>query len=85
VIKERTTPLHMQPDGMVEGYIKTIEHLRKVVASHLMDGDAKLSIFRLAYSASTHNTTGLASASLVFERELRLPCDLLFGAPPDTG
>jgi hypothetical protein len=26
---------------------------------------------------------GLAPASLVFRRELRLPCDLLFGAPPD--
>jgi hypothetical protein len=30
-----------------------------------------------------HDTTGLTLASLVFGRELRLPCDLLFGAPPD--
>jgi hypothetical protein len=30
-----------------------------------------------------HNTTGLTPASLVFGRELRLPCDLLFGMRPD--
>jgi hypothetical protein len=42
----------------------------------------KLSIFLLAYRASTDDTTGLTPASLVFGRELRLPCDLLFGAPP---
>jgi hypothetical protein len=29
------------------------------------------------------NTSGLTTASLVFGRELRLPSDLLFGAPPD--
>jgi transposase InsO family protein len=32
VSKTRTTPLHLQSDGMVERYIKTIEeYLRKVV------------------------------------------------------
>jgi hypothetical protein len=35
----------------------------------------------LACRASTHDTTGLTPASLVFGRELPLPCDLLFGAP----
>jgi hypothetical protein len=33
--------------------------------------------------ASTHDTTGSTPGSLVFSPELRLPCDLLFGAPPD--
>jgi hypothetical protein len=42
----------------------------------------KLPIFLLFHRASTHDTTGLTSASLVFGRELRLPCHLLFGAPP---
>jgi hypothetical protein len=84
VNKTRTTPLHPQSDGMVERYIKTIEeHLRKVVASHQKDWDARLPIFLLAYRASTHDTKGLTSANLVFGRELRLPSDLLFGAPPD--
>jgi hypothetical protein len=69
---------------MVERYIKTIEeHLRKVVTSHQRDWDERLHLFLLAYRASTHDTTGLTPASLVFGRELRLPCDLLFGVPPD--
>jgi hypothetical protein len=33
--------------------------------------------------ASTHETTGGTPASMVFERELRLPCDFMFGAPTD--
>jgi hypothetical protein len=69
---------------MVERYIKAIEeHLRKVVASHQTDWDERLPLFLLAYRASTHDTTGLTPASLVFGRELRLPCDLLFGVSPD--
>ena len=37
----------------------------------------------MAYRASTHETTGVTPANMVFGRELRLPCDLMFGAPPD--
>jgi hypothetical protein len=65
---------------MVERYIMKIEeHLRKVVASHQRDWDEGLPLFLLAYGASTHDTTGLTPADLEFGRELRLPCDLLFG------
>jgi transposase InsO family protein len=79
-----TTSLHPQSDDMVERYIKTIEeHLRKVVTSHQKDWDDGLPLFPLAYRASTHDTTGLTPASLVFGRELRLSFDLLFGVPPD--
>jgi hypothetical protein len=59
------------------------ENLRKVFASHQRDWDERLPLFLLAYRASTHDTTGLTPARLVFGLELRLPCDLLFGAPPD--
>lgn len=59
------------------------EHLRKLVAANQRDWDARLSIFHLSYRASTHDTIGLTSASLVFGRELCLPCNLLFGATPD--
>jgi transposase InsO family protein len=83
VSKTRTTPMHPQSDGMVEHYVKTVEEtLRKVVASHQMDWDERLHLFLLAYRAYTHDTTGLTPARLVLRRELRLPCDLLFGAPP---
>jgi hypothetical protein len=84
--KTRTTPLHTQSDGMVERYIKTIEeHIRKVVASHQRDWNERLPLFLQAYGASTHDTTGLTPARVVFGRELRLPCDLLFETPPGKG
>ena len=64
--------------------MKTIEeHLRKVVSIHQWGWDERLPIFLLAYQASTHETTGVMPASMVFGRELCLPCDLMFGAPPD--
>jgi hypothetical protein len=73
----RTTLLHLQLDGTIERYIKTVEeHLQKVITSHQRDWDTRLPIFLLAYRVSTYRTTGL-----VFGRELRLPCDLLFGTP----
>jgi transposase InsO family protein len=78
VSKSPTTPLHSQSDGIVERYIKTVEELlRKVVSSQQRDWHARLLFCLLAYRAATHDTT--ASASLMFERDLRLSCDLLFG------
>jgi hypothetical protein len=74
---ERHAPHPCTPSQTVE------EHLRKVVVSHQRDWDAKLPIFLLAYRPSTHDTMGLTPPNLVFRRELHLPCDLLFGAPPD--
>jgi hypothetical protein len=71
VSKKCSTPLHPQLDGTVVRYIKTVEeHLRRVVASHQRDWDARLPNFLLAYRASTDDIAGLKSASLVFGREL---------------
>jgi hypothetical protein len=49
------------------------EYLRKAVASHHRDGDARGAIFLLACRAST----GLTPANVDLGRELRLPCDLV--------
>jgi hypothetical protein len=82
--KTRTTTLHPQSDGIEERYIKTVkEHLRKIGVTQKRDWGERLPIFLLSYWASTHDTMGLTPARLVFGRELRLPCDLLFGAPPN--
>jgi hypothetical protein len=67
---------------VVERKVKTVEeHLRKVVSTHQRDWDERLPIFLLAYRGSTHDTTGMTPDNMVFGRELRLPCDLLCGAP----
>jgi hypothetical protein len=71
IYKKPTKPLHPQSDGTLERYIKLVEeHLQKVVASHQRDWDTRLSTFLLAYWASTHDTTGLTPANLVFAREI---------------
>jgi hypothetical protein len=69
---------------MVELFIKTDEHLPKVVTLHQRDWDTRLPTFLLAYMASTPNTMGMTPANLVFREELRLPCDLLIRAPWQT-
>ncbi|GFV91653.1 hypothetical protein TNCV_4762181 [Trichonephila clavipes] len=40
--------------------------------------------FLLAYRSAVHETTGYSPSQMLFGRDLRLPCDLLFGRPPDT-
>jgi hypothetical protein len=71
-----TIVLHPQSDGMVEHYVKMVEeHLRKIIASHQRDWDARLPIYFIAYRVSTYDTMGLTPASLVFGKELLLPCN----------
>jgi hypothetical protein len=69
---------------MAESFIKTDEHLPKVVTLHQRDWDKRLPTFLLAYTASTHDTMGLIPANLAFIGELRLPCNLLIWAPWQT-
>ncbi|KAJ8952749.1 hypothetical protein NQ318_008063 [Aromia moschata] len=81
--KTRTTALHPQSDGMVERMNRTINrYLSKVVSDHQRDWDQFLQLFLLAYRSSVHETTGQTPASIVMDRELRLPCDLKFGCTP---
>jgi hypothetical protein len=83
-VLERQRTSNPQLDGMVERYVKTVEdHLRNVVSAHQSDWNERLPIFLHFHRASPHETTSTTSISMVFGRELRLPCDLLFGAAPD--
>jgi hypothetical protein len=82
VSKTDISTLHPQLGDVVSSYIKTVEnHLQKVVTSYQRDWEAILSIFFLAYRASTHSTQGITPSSLVFGRKFQLPCDMLLGAP----
>jgi transposase InsO family protein len=71
VSKTRTTSVHPQSEGKLERYINTIEeHLQKVVTSHNIDWNEKLTLFLLAYRASTYDTMRLTPASLAFGEKL---------------
>ncbi|XP_037944217.1 uncharacterized protein K02A2.6-like [Teleopsis dalmanni] len=79
--KTRTTALHPQSDGMVERFNRTLEeHLRKVINKCQRNWDKHIQMFLMAYRSAKHETTGHTPARVVFGSELRLPCDLKFGA-----
>ncbi|GFW34934.1 retrovirus-related Pol polyprotein from transposon 297 [Trichonephila clavipes] len=83
--KTKTTPLHPQSDGMVERFNRTIlNNLSLMVSKNQQDWDQKVPLFLLAYRSAVHETTGYSPSQMLFGRNLRLPCDLLFGRPPDT-
>ncbi|GFV03757.1 retrovirus-related Pol polyprotein from transposon 412 [Trichonephila clavipes] len=83
--KTMTTTLHPQSDGMVERFNRTIlNNLSLMVSKNQQDWDQKVPLFLLAYRSAVHETTGYSPTQMLFGRDLRLPCDLLFGRPPDT-
>ncbi|GFV46058.1 retrovirus-related Pol polyprotein from transposon 412 [Trichonephila clavipes] len=55
-----------------------------MVSTNQQDWDQKVPFFLLAYRSAVHETTGYSPSQMLFGRDLRLPCDLLFGRPPDT-
>ena len=59
------------------------EHLWKMVGECQKDWDRHLPLFLLAYRSAVHDTTGQTLVRIVFGRELRLPCDILFGSPSE--
>jgi hypothetical protein len=82
ISKTRTTTLYPQSDGMVERYVKTVEELLKKVAStHQRDWDERLPIFLLAYWASSHETTAMTPANMVFGRNFPCPVTCCSGLP----
>ncbi|XP_045111711.1 uncharacterized protein LOC123504871 [Portunus trituberculatus] len=86
VKKTRTTPLRCQSDGIVERFNQTLEEeLVKYCDTTQQDWDLWLPYVLMAYRSAEHKATGYAPASLMCNRELRLPMDLTTGRPPDEG
>ncbi|GFS73665.1 retrovirus-related Pol polyprotein from transposon 412 [Trichonephila clavipes] len=67
---------------MVERFNRTIlNNLSLMVSKNQQDWDQKVPLFLLAYRSAVHETTGYSPSQMLFGRDLRLPCDLLFGRP----
>ncbi|XP_037897301.1 uncharacterized protein LOC119642276 [Glossina fuscipes] len=81
----RTTPLHLQSDGMFERFNRTLqEHLRKVIDNNQQDWNEQIPIFLMAYRSAVHNTTAVPSVQILLGSNLRLPADLKFGKTPNV-
>ena len=85
VSKTRTTPYHPQSNGVIERFNRTLLLLLSMAASDNEVGlDKKLPMVIFAYCTSVHESTKSTPFSLMYGREVRLPIDIMFGAPEDT-
>ena len=81
--KTRTTPFYPASDGLVKRVHRTIEDmLSKYIKSNQRDWDEILPFMLVAYRSSKHEATKQSPSVLFLGREIDLPVDLLYPAPP---
>ncbi|TPP39657.1 Retrovirus Pol polyprotein from transposon [Fasciola gigantica] len=85
-VKTRTTPYHLQSNGLMECTNRTIEVLLQSFVDNTRTDhwDELLPMCMIAYRASCHGTTEFSPAFLTLGRELRLPMELLTSIIPDN-
>ena len=77
--KTRTTPYHLQSDGMVEGFNKTLcSMLRAYINENHSDWDQLLQYVMMAYRATEHESTGTSPSMSMFGHNIRTPLDLIY-------
>ena len=82
--KTRTTPLHPQSDGQVEGFNRTlVEMLRGRLQPDQKDWDLQLPAFMMAYRSSVHESTGFTPNQVMLGREIEVPLDVMTESNPD--
>ena len=82
--KTRTTSYHPQSDRLVERLNRTHLTMLSIAATECeQEWDLRLPVVMLAYRSSMQETTGATPFSLMFEREVHLPIDLMFNTPSD--
>ena len=78
--KTRTTPYHLQSDGMIKRFNRTLLHvsmLRMAAVDDESNWDLKLPCLMFAYRTSVHEATKHTPFSLMFGREVQLPIDVM--------
>ena len=78
--KSRTSPYHPQCDGLVEcSNCTLLSMLATTTQSHLFDWEDQLPKVCIAYNTSVHASTGYTPFFLMYDRQARLPIDLVYG------
>ena len=81
--KTRTTAYHPRLDGLIERFNRTLLNLLSMVTKEDQNSwDLQLPLMMMAYRTSLQESTECTPFHLVFEREARLPIDVMFGLPP---
>ena len=81
VTKTRTTPYHLQSDGLVERFNRTLLEMLSTTVVDEHDWDLSLPTLLLAYRTSVQETTGTTPFQLMFGRNPRLPEDIQYSLP----
>jgi len=82
--KLRTSPYHPASNGNIERLHRTMNSLiRKTVNSAHRDWDFWLPHLMCAYNSTRHDTTGFSPNRLMFNREIRMPIDLVLSDRED--
>eukprot|EP00731_Ephydatia_muelleri_P031382 Em0022g896a len=78
--KTRTTAYHPQSDGLVERFNRTLlSMLTTCGRSHPFEWEDHIRKVCFAYNTSVQATTGYSPFFLMFDRQARLPIDLMYG------
>ena len=78
--KSRTTPYHLQCDGLVERFNRTLLSMLATSAKdNPLNWEQYIRPVCFAYNTSIHTSTGFTPFYLMYGREARLPVDLEFG------
>ena len=82
IAKTRSSPNHPQCDGQVDRMNRTIIELLKLNVSNPTDNwDLELGLCSMAYRSAMQSSTGYTSYYLLYEKEMRLPLDIMYRSP----
>jgi len=80
ISKTRTTAYHLQCDGLVEHFNRTLQDMiTTITVDHLFDWEEALPKVCFACNTSIHSTTGYSPFYLMYGREPRLSIDIVYG------
>ena len=83
VKKTRTSSYFPAGDGLVERANRTLQQVLKTLVSEDRDDWCQLlPLVGMAYRSTVNESTGLTPNFMMFGREMDLPVDLQYGAPP---
>ena len=76
----RTSPYHLQTDGLVERFNQTLKSmLRKTGTDSGKEWDKKIPYLLFAYREVPQASTGFSPFELLYDRDIRGPLDILKG------
>ena len=82
IAKTRTTSYHLQSDGLVERYNRTLQGMLSLfIEENHRDWDEYIAVLCMAYRASPQESTNVTPYRMMLGHEVNLLVDILYGRP----